>query len=169
MESAAPEWVIIALGANLGEPAATLVTVLNRLAGFSTRPILRSSFWNTSPVDCPPGSPVFVNAAAALCPLPGETPVSLLDKLQSLEREFGRRPKVVLNEPRPLDLDIIAWGTLTLMSERLTLPHPRAHLRKFVLQPVAEILPDFVLPGRTESVKVLLRDLKTDESVRLLV
>ena len=62
------ERAVIALGANLGNPAATLGQVLERLSALSTRPILRSSFWNTSPVDCPPGSPVFVNAAAAIVP-----------------------------------------------------------------------------------------------------
>ena len=161
-----PDWAIIALGANLGDPRATLEQAIGRLSLRSARPILRSSFWNTSPVDCPPGSPVFVNAAVAIVPHAGETPDTLLDGLQSLEREFGRQVKIIMNEPRPLDLDLIAWGGRTVSSPRLTLPHPRAHLRKFVLQPVSEILPQFILPGQVGNITILLQALVTDESVR---
>jgi len=70
----------------------------------------------------------------------------LLQKLRALEKEFGRTSKKVLNEPRSLDLDLIAFGTETRNSPELILPHPRAHLRRFVLQPLGEIAPDFILP-----------------------
>src|SRR5262249_16785337 len=99
----------------------------------STVPLLKSSLWQTTPVDCPPGSPPFVNAVVSFCPLPVETPESLLRKLQALEREFGRKPKQVLNEPRPLDLDLIAFGYEARATDELILPHPRAHQRRFVL------------------------------------
>ena len=168
MADQAPDWAIIALGANLGNPAVALEQAVGRLSLLSSRPILRSSFWNTSPVDCPPGSPVFVNAAVAIVPQSGTTPESLLDQLQSLEREFGRQAKIVMNEPRPLDLDLIAWGQRTCSTPRLVLPHPRAHLRKFVLQPVGEILPQFILPGQVETILTLLHALVSDESVRPL-
>src|SRR5688572_14688569 len=72
--------------------------------------IRESSLWESSPVDCPPGSPMFVNAAVMIEPTSDETPESMLTKLQAIEREFGRLPKAVLNEPRPLDLDLIAFG-----------------------------------------------------------
>ena len=93
----------------------------------------------------------------------GETPESLLIKLRELEKEFGRRPKKIPNEPRPLDLDLIAFGNEIRKSPELILPHPRAHLRKFVLQPLCEIAPDLVLPNQTKSVSQLLKELRTDE------
>jgi 2-amino-4-hydroxy-6-hydroxymethyldihydropteridine diphosphokinase len=82
-----------------------------------------------------------------------------LAKLQALEKEFGREPKKVLNEARPLDLDLIAFGNHTCVTPRLTLPHPRATQRRFVLEPLAEIAPDLVLPGQTRTVKELLAEL----------
>ena len=158
-----PLAALVALGSNLGDSAATVRVAMDRLESLSASPLRRSSLWRSPPVDCPPGSPDFVNAVVALEPLPGETPESLLDKLQALEVAFGRRPKQVLNEPRPLDLDLIAFGGEERCSARLTLPHPRAHLRRFVLAPLAEIAPDTVLPGRRESVRELLAALQTAE------
>ena len=117
-----------------------------RLQRLSAEPIVSSSVIQTAPVDCPPGSPIFLNAVIALRPLPGETPETLLGKLQDLEREFGRKPKTVMNEPRPLDLDLIAFGSETRTTPELTLPHPRAHLRRFVLAPLNELAPDLILP-----------------------
>ena len=129
------------------------------LERFSTRPIVQSSFWRSTPVDCPPGSPDFINAAVLLTPFPQETPESLLAHLQELEKHFGRRPKKVLNEPRPLDLDLIAFGSEVRNSPALVLPHPRAHLRRFVLGPLTEIAPRFKLPGQQKTICELLRDL----------
>jgi 2-amino-4-hydroxy-6-hydroxymethyldihydropteridine diphosphokinase len=111
---------------------------------------------------------MFVNAVAGLAPGAGETPESLLEKLRALEKEFGRRPKAVLNEPRPLDLDLIAFGNETRATEALTLPHPRAHQRRFVLAPLAEIAPGLILPGQTKTVSQLLGELTSAEAVRKL-
>ena len=111
---------------------------------------------------------MFVNAVVSLIPRPEETPESLLEKLQALEQEFGRGPKKVLNEARPLDLDLIAFGTETRSAPRLTLPHPRAHERSFVLQPLSELAPELILPGQTKTVRELLSALGTDEILRRL-
>jgi len=156
--------VIVALGSNLGDSRKLLLEAMERLAAWSSRPLRRSSLWQSTPVDCPPGSPLFVNAVAALEPWPEETPESLLSKLQALEQEFGRRPKQLLNEPRPLDLDLIVFGAERRSSAELTLPHPRAHLRRFVLEPLQELAPDLELagPGST-TVRQLLSELRTDE------
>ena len=151
----------IALGSNLGDSARILGDALARLQGFSDQPLRASSVWRTEPVDCPPGSPPFLNAVAMLVPRDGETPETLLEKLQSLERELGRAPKKILNEPRPLDLDLIAFGAETRSTGGLILPHPRAHQRRFVLQPLAEIAPDLVLPGQTRTVRSLLAELQS--------
>ena len=157
--------IIVALGSNLGDSPAVIRNVIHRLQELSGETFLVSSLWQSTPVDCPPGSPSFINAVVAFTPVAGETPESLLEKLQALEREFGRRPKVILNEPRPLDLDLIAFGSETRASDHLTLPHPRAHLRRFVLEPLNEIAPGLVLPGQTVSVGELLKSLRTDEQL----
>ncbi|MCL5097468.1 MAG: 2-amino-4-hydroxy-6-hydroxymethyldihydropteridine diphosphokinase, partial [Candidatus Omnitrophica bacterium] len=81
------------------------------------------------------------------------------------EMEFGRPPARVPNEPRLLDLDLIAFGTQTRHTPGLILPHPRAHQRRFVLQPLAEIAPDLVLPGQVKTVAQLLADLESDETL----
>lgn len=153
----------IALGSNLGDSRAVLKRVLEELEKLSAGPLARSSFWRTAPVDCPPGSPDFLNAAAMIEPLAQETPESLLRKLQDIERRFGRRPKEVLNEARPLDLDLVAFGEERRDSAELRLPHPRAHLRRFVLEPLAEIAPELVLPGQSLPVRALLNRLSPDE------
>lgn len=154
---------LIALGSNVGDSPALLRAAMARLSEMSAAALLRSSLWQSTPVDCPPGSPAFVNAAVGLTPIAGETPESLLAKLHALEKEFGRQPKVILNEPRPLDLDLIAFGSEVRTSPQLTLPHPRAHLRRFVLEPLNEIAPDLVLPNQTKPIQQLLSELQTDE------
>ena len=158
----------IALGSNLGDSVQVLEATMSRLEELSQTPLLRSSLWSSTPVDCPPGSPDFVNAVVAIKPRPTETPETLLDKLQAVEKEFGRQPKKILNEARPLDLDIIAFGDEVRNSPRLTIPHPRAHQRRFVLQPLAEIAPDLMLQGQTSTVADLLAALRTDEVLRKL-
>ena len=156
----------MALGANLGEPRRALRQAMLRLRQFSNAPLARSAIWQTAPVDCPPGSPPFLNAVVGFLPRPGETPESLLARLQALEREFGRRPKQLPNEPRPLDLDLIAFGPQVRATPQLTLPHPRAHLRRFVLQPLAEIAPGLVLPGQQATVAQLLASLPPDPDMK---
>jgi 2-amino-4-hydroxy-6-hydroxymethyldihydropteridine diphosphokinase len=116
-------------------------------------------------VDCPPGSADFVNAVVSLLPPGHFTPSAFLHELKALEAEFGRKPKLILNEARPLDLDLIAWGATSMQTAELTLPHPRAHLRNFVLAPLSEIAPELVLPGHEKPVSELLANLRTGETI----
>jgi 2-amino-4-hydroxy-6-hydroxymethyldihydropteridine diphosphokinase len=159
---------LVALGSNLGDSRQIILDAMLRLAKMSNQPALKSSLWQTSPVDCPPGSAPFVNAAVALVPFADETPESLLKKLRALEKKSGRETKTVLNEPRVLDLDLIAFGEETRHTPALILPHPRAHLRRFVLQPLSEIAPDLILPGQSQTVSQLLARLPDGETVTLL-
>lgn len=159
---------IIALGSNLDDPRRNVLQAIEILRALSACPLLESSLWQCTPADCPPGSPNFVNAVVGMVPREGETPESLLAKLQAVEKQFGRRPKQVLNEPRPLDLDLIAFGREARATRELTLPHPRAHERRFVLQPLSEVAPDLVLPGQPESVARLLAHLPLDRRMRKL-
>ncbi len=176
--TSAPTLAFVALGSNLGDSRKIILDAMARLQKFSDEPILKSSLWQTSPVGCPPGSPKFVNAVAALVPRKGETPESLLKKLRELEKDFGRAPKKVLNEPRSLDLDLIAFGNEIRPaapkrgeggnSPELILPHPRAHERRFVLQPLVEIAPDLVLEGQGKTVLQLLAGLNNQEIIMRL-
>ena len=159
MSNTSDTLAFVALGSNLGDSRALVRRAMDQLRALSTAPLLRSSLWQTIPVDCPPGSPPFINAVAGLRPSLEETPLALLHRLQELEAAFGRKPKKILNEPRLLDLDLIAFGALVIHHAELELPHPRAHVRRFVLQPLAEIAPDFVLPGQTQTVRELLLSL----------
>lgn len=159
---------VVALGSNLGDSPRTVEAALARLARLSQAPLVRSSLWRTSPVDCPANSPPFVNAVAVLAPLKGETPDTLLLKLLALEKEFGRIRKKAANEPRPLDLDLICFGDQTRLTPKLELPHPRAHERKFVLAPLAEVAPGLRVPGWTASAGGLLAALESDERVERL-
>ena len=163
MKSKTSSLAFVALGSNLGDSRKIILDAMERLQNFADAPILKSSLWQTPPVNCPADSPKFVNAVIGLIPKENETPESLLKKLRGLEKEFGRAPKTVLNEPRPLDLDLIAFGNETRNSPELVLPHPRAHLRKFVLQPLSEIAPDFILPGQGNTVSQLLAELSSGE------
>jgi 2-amino-4-hydroxy-6-hydroxymethyldihydropteridine diphosphokinase len=158
----------IALGSNLGDSLSIMQRAFAELEKFSSGPMLRSSIWRSTPVDCPPGSPSFLNAVAGIIPAPHETPETLLEKLQMLEREFGRQPKKVMNESRPIDLDLIAFGEEVRRTPALVLPHLRAHQRRFVLQPLAEIAPDLILPNQTKAVAELLRELQSDEQLERL-
>jgi 2-amino-4-hydroxy-6-hydroxymethyldihydropteridine diphosphokinase len=163
-----PPFAIVALGSNLGDSRKIILEAMARLQSFSDRPILKSSLWQTSPVNCPPGSPPFINAVVGLAPREKETPEALLEKLRSLEKEFGHRPRKVPNEPRPLDLDLIAFGTETRDTPELVLPHPRAHQRRFVLQPLSEIAPELVLSGQGKTVAHLLGELGSNEVLKRL-
>jgi 2-amino-4-hydroxy-6-hydroxymethyldihydropteridine diphosphokinase len=161
-------FAFVALGSNLGDSRRIVLDAMARLQRFSNQPILKSSLWQTSPVNCPPGSPLFVNAVVGFVPHMDETLEPLLEKLRKLEKEFGRLPKKVLNEPRLLDLDLIAFGAETRNTPDLVLPHPRAHLRRFVLQPLSEIAPDLTLPGQRKTVLQLLAGLQNQETVTRL-
>ncbi|HVU26338.1 MAG TPA: 2-amino-4-hydroxy-6-hydroxymethyldihydropteridine diphosphokinase [Verrucomicrobiae bacterium] len=158
----------MALGSNLGDSRKTISDAMARLQKFSDEPIRKSSLWQTSPVNCPPDSPKFVNAVVGFVLQKNETPESLLKKLRELEIEFGREPKKILNEPRPLDLDLVAFGNEIRNSLELILPHPRAHLRKFVLQPLSEIAPELILPNQTKTVSQLLAEISSDEIITKL-
>jgi 2-amino-4-hydroxy-6-hydroxymethyldihydropteridine diphosphokinase len=156
----------ISLGSNVGDRAHILQEAMNQVAALSSGPVKSSSLWITTPVDCPPGSAFFLNAVMAITLPASLTVEQLLNQLHQLEKEYGRGPRIVRNEPRPLDLDLITFGSRICHTAQLTLPHPRAHLRRFVLQPLCEIAPNLVLPWQTRTVAELLLDLPADAALR---
>lgn len=162
---------LIGLGANLdsrsGSPQATLQDAVRELQALSDFPLVVSSMWRSSPVDCPPGSPDFVNAVVAMLPRAAATPLELLACLQQIELDFGRVRKGVHNAPRTLDLDLLVCGTTVMSTSVLELPHPRLHVRGFVLAPLAEIAPGYVPPGQQQPVEALLEAVELTGESRL--
>lgn len=157
--------VLISLGSNRGDSPAIVAAALERLRAFADGAFRASQLWRTSPVDCPPGSRDFINAAVAFRPRPELTPEELLAALKALEAEFGRGPPRARNAPRELDLDLILFGGERRSSEAFTLPHPRATGRRFVLAPAAEVAPEQRWPGLAVTVAELLARLDSDERV----
>jgi 2-amino-4-hydroxy-6-hydroxymethyldihydropteridine diphosphokinase len=142
---------IVSLGANLpsrfGPARVTLERAAQALSELSDWPVVLSPIFETEPVDCPPGSPLFCNAVAVLDPGPAVTPLRFLRALQAIETSFGRVRSGRVNEARVLDLDLISYGRHQCQTPELTLPHPRAAQRDFVLRPLSVIWPQFRLPG----------------------
>lgn len=139
------ERVYIGLGSNLATPLAQLRCALAALAVLpQSNLIAQSSFYASDPLG-PADQPRYVNAVAALDT--ALSPLTLLDALQTIEREQGRTRKAERWGPRTLDLDILLFGERQLDEPRLTLPHYHMHARAFVLYPLAEIAPALHLPG----------------------
>lgn len=135
----------IALGANLGDPVATVRAAFAALSGLDgVRLAAASSLYRTAPVGLA-DQPDFINAVARVHT--SLAPNALLKALLGLESEFGR-VRQEKNGPRTLDLDLLLYEDLVLDTPDLVLPHPRLHLRAFVLAPLAEIAPDLAIPGR---------------------
>lgn len=137
-------WACVGLGANLGDREATIRAALAALPGV----VAVSELRETDPVgvvDQPP----FLNGAAVL-----ETELSpreLLDTLLAIERELGRDRRehdLMRWGPRTIDLDLLLYGDETIDEPGLTVPHPRLHERRFALEPLLELDPERVVPGR---------------------
>ena len=146
------------LGANLGDRAATLARALELLGQRAEIEIVAvSSFRETDPVGYL-DQPRFLNAAAAV-----ETslsPQALLDGLLDVERELGRTREGPRYGPRTVDLDLLLIEGVTVDEPGLTLPHPRLHERAFALEPLVELDPSIVIPGKG-TVEQLLSELGT--------
>lgn len=157
--------ILIGLGSNRGDSAAIVKEAMDRLRVFARDDIRRSSLWRTSPVDCPPNSEAFINAAVAFQACEGLTPEALLRELKALEARYGRVADPVRNAPRELDLDLLLFDREVRDSADFVLPHPRAVDRLFVLAPAAEVAPDALWPGTGSTVAQLLGRLRSDEIV----
>ena len=156
-------FAVIALGSNLAEPARQVRAALSTLEAHPQIQIEKtSSLYVTAPVGYD-DQPDFVNAVCSVSTSLDD--VSLLAVLNRIEADFGRE-RTFRNAPRTLDLDIIDFDGISSDDPHLTLPHPRAHERSFVMKPLAEILPDFVLGGHERAAD--LAAALGDEGIRLL-
>ena len=164
--------VCISLGSNLpsdqGSPSETVARAIEELRLLSLTYCQASSLYETTPVNCPPGAPVFINAVVKMDVADNLEPAALLRQLQAIEQKYGRERSPQANASRSLDLDLISFGSLQTHDPGLHLPHPRAHQREFVLTPLTEVDPDFRLPGFEETVEQQLARLPGDPQLRLL-
>jgi 2-amino-4-hydroxy-6-hydroxymethyldihydropteridine diphosphokinase len=146
----------VALGSNLGDRLDNLRAARRQivdLAGVQS-PILSSAIYETDPVDCEPGAQKFLNAAVEF-EYEGY-PVNLWKQLAAIEVALGRPSNHPRNVSRKIDIDLLYFGNTKIDKKELQLPHPRMHLRKFVLQPLADIRPDLILPTGRKTVRELL-------------
>jgi 2-amino-4-hydroxy-6-hydroxymethyldihydropteridine diphosphokinase len=157
----------VGLGSNLGDRLGNLRTARQAILGLSNvkPPILSSAIYETNPVDCEAGAEKFLNAVVEF-EYEGDL-VTLLDQVSRIEEALGRKRGHPKNVSRTIDIDLLYSGSRKVEDERLELPHPRVHLRKFVLQPLADIRPDLILRGQKKTVSELLKELgKSGEVLR---
>jgi 2-amino-4-hydroxy-6-hydroxymethyldihydropteridine diphosphokinase len=149
----------VALGSNLGDRLENLRAALQRIGDLVNvqPPILSSAIYETAPIDCEPEAAKFLNAVIEF-DYTGD-PIHLLGQLVRIEESLGRKRYHPKNVSRIIDIDLLYCGDRRIDNECLQLPHPRMHLRRFVLQPLADIRPGLVLPGQTRTVADLLAEL----------
>lgn len=148
----------LSLGGNTGNVRDTFRKALKALEHAGMENIRLSSLYSTSPVDCEPGTPDFINAA-----LTGNwngTVKELRELCKFLETEAGRPEKHPRYASRPLDIDIIFFGTEQYSDEELIIPHKEAEKRLFVLIPLAETAGNWIFPGKNRTVAQLTENLK---------
>jgi 2-amino-4-hydroxy-6-hydroxymethyldihydropteridine diphosphokinase len=155
----------VALGSNLGDRLENLRAARRAILGLSNLkpPILFSSVYETDPVDSEPGAGKFLNVVVEF-KYEGD-PGSLLEQLIEIEEVLGRKRDHAQNVSRTIDIDLLYCGDQQIENQRLQLPHPRMQLRKFVLQPLADIRPNLILPGQTKSIRELLAEVEQSGEV----
>jgi 2-amino-4-hydroxy-6-hydroxymethyldihydropteridine diphosphokinase len=153
----------IALGSNLGDRMQNLRAALEALREIAApgEPLRIAPVYQTEPRFCPPGSPQFLNTVVEIGFEGG--PRELLENTQAMEMRLGRLRGTERNAPRVIDIDLLYLGDETFEHGTLQLPHPRIGERRFVLQPLADIRPELVLPGKSKPVSGMLAQLVTDE------
>ena len=146
----------IALGSNLGDRLANLRAARKAIADLTGAKgsVLESPVYETKAVGCEPGAGKFLNAVLEI-EYDGD-PTDLLQELIRIEESLGRDRNHARNVSRKIDIDLLYAGELNVENEQLQLPHARLHLRKFVLQPLADFRPELILPNQTKTVRELL-------------
>jgi 2-amino-4-hydroxy-6-hydroxymethyldihydropteridine diphosphokinase len=142
--------VALGLGSNKGNPVENIRTAVRFLTAGGLHNACRSSLYETEPVGCEPGAPRFINAA-----LTGDwhgTLTELLQLCKTIEQRLGRPAQHSSSEARTIDVDILLADDRQLAVAGLIIPHPRLRSRLFVLLPLSELVPDWIIPGITESV-----------------
>jgi 2-amino-4-hydroxy-6-hydroxymethyldihydropteridine diphosphokinase len=155
-----PVTAYLSLGSNLGDRTAHIEAAIQRLEAFG-KVTARSSLYETEPMEMT-DQPWFLNCAIAFEAT--MSPQELLETVLSIEQSMGRR-RLVLKGPRVIDIDILFFGDLIENSAALTLPHPALHRRRFVLEPLVDIAPDFKHPVLRRTIRQMLEDLPPEGAV----
>jgi 2-amino-4-hydroxy-6-hydroxymethyldihydropteridine diphosphokinase len=158
----------IALGSNLEPRLPHLQAAKGRLLSLHSDKravVFCSKVYETSPVDCAPGTRPFLNAVMEIST--NLSPAGLLMALHGIEEHLGRPAQREKNSPRTIDLDILYYNDEIVQEGDLVIPHPRIAERRFVLQPLADIRPDLVLPTMNKNIGELLAALPPTETVEV--
>jgi len=153
----------VGLGSNLGDRAGNLILAVRALMEASFDVHKLSAIYETEPVRFD-SETTFLNMVAEIC-VTNVSPSQMMARLLRIEYLLGRRDKTE-NKPRTVDLDLLFFGDQRMSNDFLTLPHPRLHLRKFVLCPLAEIAPDFVHPVLQREIADILAGVKDTSEVK---
>ncbi len=154
----------IALGSNLGNRHAHLLAATDGLRALAVagEPVLTAPIYQTEPRFCPPDSPEFLNTVVEI--EYAGTALELFAATTAMECRLGRARSGLRNAPRVIDIDLLYLGDELLRHGPVILPHPRIGERRFVLQPLADIRPDLILPGQRRSIAEMLENLQSDEA-----
>lgn len=153
----------IGFGSNQGDRRATFEATVNALSKTEGIAVERCSrLYETVPVGLADGGDAFLNGALAV--RTDLRPAELMAVLRDIELKLGKSPDHRSDLSRPVDLDLLLYGTETIQEEGITVPHPRMHTRGFVLAPLAEIAPETMHPTLNRSVPALLQDLSEEET-----
>ncbi len=150
------------IGSNMGDRLVTLESVCDYLSDLFGA-LRLSQLYETEPIGCPEGSPPYLNACIEV-----ETDMPATEILRNclqIEQELGRTRSGIYGEPRTCDIDLLYCGDEQMETGELTLPHPRAHVRAFVLQPLCDIDPMLILPGQHLNVRQLLDNLDCNYTI----
>lgn len=150
----------VALGSNIGDRLENLRAARKSIFDLPTvkAPILSSAIYQTEPIGCEPEAGKFLNAVVEFDY--EDDAARLLEQLIEIEEALGRKRDHPRNVSRLIDVDLLYCGEQRSNDERLQLPHPRLHLREFVLRPLADIRPDLLLPGQKKSIRELLAEVE---------
>lgn len=155
----------ISLGSNLGDRAGNLLLATRGMIAAGLKITRLSSIYESQPVDYV-DQPLFLNMVAELdgCSLPSAE--QLMARLLRIEFTLGRTREIPLG-PRTIDLDLLIYKTDENQSQFVTLPHPRMHLRRFVLAPMLELAPELIHPTLHRTMKELFKELQDESEVKV--
>lgn len=160
-----PDLVYLLLGANLGNPKEQIYHAIELLHKEVGRIQEKSSLYESSPWGVDHKQNNYINQAISI--LSKKKPQELLKKIHEIEQKLGRQ-RINKNESRTIDIDILLWNHKIVKEINLEIPHPRLHLRKFALIPLAELNPQLVHPVFNQSISTLLHSCKDDSNVHAI-
>ena len=160
--------IIIGIGGNIksndgSHPVHVAMNAINYLQNYSIQVTGQSSWYESQPIP-KSDQPNFFNCIVIANTLLNE--LDVLETLHKIEHKLGRRRKIT-NEPRVIDLDLIDYSNKILKNNQITIPHPRAHKRRFVMEPLAELDPNWVHPTLKRDVRTILKKLN-NQNIKII-